>query len=150
MFMQQNKRCTNVNFKTFGLPKPPRVPRKTSIATMCCQSGHKPAQSDPEECPSGGPREPLDTQFSRKMHPRDTECARGTPEGSGGAYLSSKCIEIILNLQNGSEFMNNQKQTFGEGGHLEQTRKMDTIQRGVLQCKANLLYVKLPCLVSKQ
>ena len=126
MFIPRNTRCTDVTFKTFGLQKPPRGPLKTSIATMCCQSNHKSAQSDPEECPSRGPRQPLDTQFSRKAHPRDTECARDTPEGSGGAYLSSKCIEIILNLQNGSEFMNNQKQKFGEGDHPEHTRKKHT------------------------
>ena len=123
MVIAQKTRCTKVPFKTFGLQKPPRVALKPSIATTCCQSGHKCAQSDPEECPSGAPRGPLDTQTSSKMHPRDTECARDTPEGSGGAYPSPKCTEIILNRQNEPEFASNPKQKFGEGYRLAQGKK---------------------------
>ena len=123
MVIAHKATCPDVTFRTFGLQIPTRMPPKTSIAPMCCQSGHKCAQSHPKERPIGAQRPPLDFQISKKMHPRDIECAGGTPEGSGGAYPSPKWTEIILNRQKEPEFASNQKHKFGEGYRLAQGKK---------------------------
>ena len=104
MVIAHKATCPDVTFRTFGLQIPTRMPPKTSIAPMCYQSGHKCAQSHPKENPIGAQRPPLDFQISKKMHPRDTECAGGTPEGSRGCLPKPKIHKKYPKFTNLQEF----------------------------------------------